>query len=82
MKGGDVFGTYLVFRSHEMVTGRNFEFFVIFRQTVAGAVLDRLRIMRCFVSCNSMKSLNVVERQYTKKFLKWLNGILDFCFGG
>lgn len=42
MKGGDVFGTYLVFRSHEMVTRRNFEFFVIFRQTVAGAVLDEL----------------------------------------
>lgn len=82
MKGGDVFGTYLVFRSHEMVTGRNFEFFVIFRQTVAGAVSDRLRIMRCFLSCNSMKSLNVVKCQYIKKFLKWLNSILDFYFGG
>lgn len=58
----NVFGTYLVFRSHEMVTGRNFEFFVIFRQTVAGAVLDHLIIMKCFVSCNSMKNLNIVKR--------------------
>lgn len=62
MKGEDVFGTYLVFRSHEMVTGRNFEFFVIFRQTVAGTVLDHLIIMKCFVSCNTMKSLNIVKR--------------------
>lgn len=42
----DVFGTHLVFRSHEIVTGRNFEFFIIFKQTVAGAVLDRPRIMK------------------------------------
>lgn len=29
-----------------------------------------------------MKSLNDVKRQYIMKFLKWLNGILDFCSGG